>query len=237
MSKLTKVLIGIQARSTSSRLPNKGMALIGGTTMTQHVLDRVRESVSYLERNSRVPMEILTALVVPTGDRLAEEYRNKVLVFEGSEHDVLSRYKVAFDSVKPDFLVRITGDCPKVPGHIITAHVLRSASGNLDYCSNVDERWRSEPDGWDCEVISARGFQYILENAKEKSDREHVTIYMRKSPPKWAKIGAFIGTEDRSKTKCSVDTQEDLDRVRETHDVIEKKIADARREGYVVFRC
>lgn len=237
MNKLHKILIGIQARSTSSRLPNKGMALIGGTTMTQHVLDRVRESVTYLERNSRVPMEIHIALVVPTGDPLASEYRNKVLVFEGSELDVLDRYKVAFDAIKPDYMVRITGDCPKIPGHVITPHVVRSVCGNLDYCSNVDERWRTEPDGWDCEVMSARAFQYILDNAKEQQDREHVTIYIRKNPPKWAKIGAFIGTEDRSATKCSVDTIEDLERVRHTHDTIEKKISDARRAGYVVFRC
>jgi spore coat polysaccharide biosynthesis protein SpsF len=237
MNKLHRILIGIQARSTSSRLPNKGMALIGGTTMTQHVIDRVRESVTYLERNSRVAMEIHVALVVPKGDPLAEEYKGKVLVFEGSEHDVLSRYKVAFDAVKPDFMVRITGDCPKIPGHVITPHVVRSVCGNLDYCSNVDERWRTEPDGWDCEVMSARAFQYILDNAVEKSDREHVTIYIRNHPPKWAKIGAFIGTEDRSKIKCSVDTAEDLERVRETHDNIEQKIMNARRAGYVVFRC
>ena len=213
------------------------MATIGGTTMTQHVLDRVRESVSYLERNSKMAAEVLMALVVPEGDPLAAEYRNKVLVFEGPEKDVLARYAIAVEATKPDFIVRITGDCPKIPGHVITPHVTRSVFGNLDYCSNVDERWRTEPDGWDCEVISARAFRYILENAKEPSDREHVTIYMRKNPPTWAKIGTFIGTEDRSATKCSVDTQEDLDRVRAAHDGIEEKLLRARRAGYIVFRC
>lgn len=205
--------------------------------MTQHVLDRVRESVSYLERNSKVSMEVMVALVVPAGDPLAAEYRGKVLVFEGSETDVLARYAVAMDSVKPDFLVRITGDCPKIPGHVITPHVTRSVFGNLDYCSNVDERWRTEPDGWDCEVLSARAFKYIVDNAKDPEDHEHVTIFMRKSPPSWAKIGTFVGTEDRSKTKCSIDTAEDLERVRAIHDDIEQKLIAARRAGYIVFRC
>ncbi len=235
--KPVKILIGIQARSTSSRLPNKGMLTIGGTTVMQHVLDRVQESVSYIERNHKNPMEVVVALVVPTGDPLADEYRGKVKVFEGSETDVLARYAVAVNALEPDYLVRITGDCPKIKSCIITSHVFKATFGELYYCSNVDERFRTEPDGWDCEVLSAGGFRYIMENAKDPEDHEHVTIYMRKNPPPWAKIGAFIGTEDRSKTKCSVDTPDDLERVRSEHDNIEQKLSAARRAGYRVFRC
>lgn len=235
-NRTVKVFIGIQARSTSTRLPGKGMMMIGQKTVTQHVIDQCSESAGFVGKGMQQNIETTVGLVVPKGDGLAAEYVGKVPVFEGSESDVLGRYKVAFDELKPDFIVRITGDCPLIPPYVITTLVKKSIIGNLDYCSNVDERWRTDLDGWDCEVISARLFQYVCDYAKDKSDREHVTTFIRRSPPRWAKIASVIGFVDMSHVKLSVDTAEDLERARTANQSLQEKVNAARRAGHLVFR-
>lgn len=232
--RVAKVFIGIQARSTSSRLPGKGMMLLGPRTITQHVIDACHESAGFIQKTANA--EVTVGLVVPQGDPLAAEYKGKIPVFEGSEHDVLGRYGVAMNQLNPDYLVRITGDCPLIPPYIITTLVRKAITGNLDYCSNVDERCRTDLDGWDCEVVSSRAFIHIFENAHERLDREHVTTYLRRKPPRWARIGAVIGFVDLSKIKLSVDTEKDLEEARKQYDELQRKVSAARQAGYLVFR-
>lgn len=181
-------------------------------------------------------IECFVALVVPKGDPLEAEYIGKVPVFTGSEDDVLSRYAAAMAELKPDFLVRITGDCPLIPSYVISTTIRRSVTGNLDYCSNVDEESRTDIDGWDCELISSKAFQYLLDNAKDPKDREHVTTYLRRNKPAWARFGSVIGHVDLSSIKLSVDTQEDLEAVRKMYEQIQTKINNARRADRIVFR-
>lgn len=225
-----KILIAIQARSTSSRLPGKVLQLIDGKTMLDHVCDAAKRSADYLNRFTfKTGIAVHCCLVVPTGDPIVSQFRHKILVIEGSETDVLGRYMAAVDSQKPDWVVRITSDCPLIPPFIISKHIKLAVVNNYDYISNIDPRFRTALDGADCEVVSAKLMQWAHENAKPGPDREHVTPLCRSTPPRWAKCAAVIGFFDESEVKLSVDTSEDLEAVRHNFERVKDKIRQAEK--------
>lgn len=222
-----KVLIGIQARSGSTRLPRKAFELISGRTMLDRVIDSCKTAASIVEK--RRGHKTTVAVLTPEGDPIAAEFKARVNVEQGPEHDVLERYRMAVEKHQPDLLVRITGDCPLIPPHLI-AHLTGIAiDKEYDYFSNVDDRVRTSIDGADCEVISRKLFAYGVECAKEQHDREHVTTFLRRVPPIWARMGAAVNHYDLSGIKLSVDTPEDLERVRSHFETQFQKYNDAVR--------
>lgn len=229
MSALTNVLIGIQARSTSSRLPRKCFELIGNKPLIQHVIERCEKASEYINKTPfHFPVRARVALLVPEGDELETYGDNRISIVSGPEQDVLSRYGKAAELFKPDYIVRITGDCPLIPPFLITKHVKLALLNSYDYVSNVEETARTAVDGHDCEVFSKAMLEFLLIEAKEASDREHVTTYARRLKPRWARFGNVIGYLDLSHMKLSVDTLEDLERVREEY----KKTEDALLQAW-----
>lgn len=236
-----KVLIGIQARSTSERFARKSFAEFVDGTMTELVLRNARKACEYLLNKSRPPrpfFSVSVALLIPTGDPL-KEYSNDVSVIEGDEFDVLSRYEKAFEEYSPDYLVRITGDCPLLPETLITKAIISCATpNNLDYVSNVDQRYRTFPDGYDVEVMSASAFSYLSLTARDPYDREHVTTLLRSNPPHWLKVGHIIGRNDFSDLKISVDTKDDFAVCKRMYESLRSKLIQLSKDSQVerVFR-
>jgi spore coat polysaccharide biosynthesis protein SpsF (cytidylyltransferase family) len=213
---IKRVAIGIQARSTSVRFPEKVLADICGKPMLEWVIDAARESSAYVSRpNTSSLIDCSVFVLIPTGDKIGSLFFNKAQMVEGPEHDVLSRYKRLLDLTKADYIVRITADCPLIPPPVISNAVITAVSKDLDYVSNVDERLRLAYDGMDCEVISARLMNYMAANAVSKDEREHVTKFARSEKmPKEFRVLPIVGYVDLSGLKLSVDTIEDLDAVR-----------------------
>lgn len=230
-----KVLIAIQARSNNTRLPGKCMEKIGGITVLSRVLYNAEKSAKYLN-NGHGDVKVNVCLVTPTNDRLVREYENKVTIYEGPEEDVLTRYKIAMDIEKPDYLVRITSDSPMIPPFIISKHITIATKHGFDYVSNVDERCRTSCDGFDTEVVSRKLFDWADKEAKSDFHREHVTTVIRANPPKWARVATLLDYFDYSQLKLSIDTPEDLAFVRGMHDLIEKKLNYAKDHFDGVFR-
>lgn len=214
---LTRVMIAIQARTNSTRLPGKVMKDLHGKRILDHVLDACLNASRYQNKFMDLKRVIVdVALVVPENDPIISAYEN-VLVYEGSEKDVLSRYYQIIDQADrpaPDYIVRITSDCPLIPPFVITKLITTALTNRYDYVSNTDERCRTAPDGWDCEVISKRLLKYAHENATDPYDREHVTPFMRSFNAPWVKRGTVINFIDLSRLKLSIDTEYDLERVR-----------------------
>lgn len=230
MSDLKKFLIAIQARSTSTRLPNKHVELIGGMRIIDHVIDACVRSAEYLNRHSvKYGYETQVVLLTPVGDPLGDPYKDTIDVIQGPEHDVLKRYKMAADKHNPDYIVRITGDCPLIPPFVISKHIVIAHKNGYDYLSNVDERYRTAQDGIDCEVLSRRMLDWLDEKARLPEDREHVTTMARREKPAWARCGFVCGYFDFSGIKYSIDTEEDLKRVRKEYDSIKRRFKEAQR--------
>jgi spore coat polysaccharide biosynthesis protein SpsF len=224
------ILIAIQARSTSTRFPRKVFEEIDGKSMLDHVIDSCKRAADYLNRYAyKTGIAVHLCLVIPKGDPIGKAWRHKIQIIEGSESDVLSRYAAALEQLRPDWIVRVTSDCPLLPSYIISKHIKLAVVNNFDYVSNVDPRFRTALDGADCEVISARMLKWANENATSGPEREHVTPLCRERPPEWARVGAVVGFFDESDKKLSVDTKEDLEAARENFERVKKKAQDAER--------
>jgi len=209
--------------------------IIDGETMLSRVIKAAKKSASYVN-NGPSDIKVSTLLLVPEGDSLKDDFKSMIPVIEGPEEDVLKRYLIAQKKSRADYMVRITSDCPLIPPFLISKHIVNAIKYDYDYISNVKEETRTAPDGYDCEVIGAKILNWADENATSKEDREHVTTFIRREPPRWAKLANCIGYTDESHLKLSVDTQEDLDFVRTYNKILSRKIKIARDSAEGFFR-
>lgn len=228
--KQTNVLIGIQARSTSSRFPNKIYEKLGKRTVLGHVIKNALTAASYINaHNLKNNIHCRVALLIPKGDQ-AKNHAEDLPVIEGPEENVFERYMLALEAFQSDYLVRITADCPLLPPPIISSHIFKATRHTLDYCSNVDEKLRTVPDGWDCEVISARAMKWLDEHNDDMEDYEHVTTLLRREKPKELQFGHVVGYLNLKDLKLSIDTPEDLERIRDQFEYISMAVREANSE-------
>ncbi len=224
----TKFTIAIQARSSSTRLPGKIDRIIGDQSVLRHVLDACFNSSIYLNRLTYSKnLKVNVVICAPVGDPLISSYRQEADIIEGPEHDVLTRYVMAADKCKSDYIVRITSDCPLLPPALISRHITIALMNSYDYLSNVDAVCRTAPDGYDCEVISKTLLMEAHKNATEKSDREHVTTWIRRERPSWAKMGFVTNDIDRSEEKISLDTEKDEEKIKSEFEKKKQKLKKA----------
>lgn len=220
-----RILIAIQARSGSTRLPRKAFELISGKMMLDRVIEACKKAASYSSQREKLAFRVV--VVTPAGDPIVDVFQNRCDIVEGPEADVLARYRMALDRYDSDLVVRITGDCPLIPPYMISRIVSLAAQHGYDYISNVDPRFRTALDGVDCEVVSAKLLKELHARAVLPEDREHVTTMARREPPAWAKVGVVVSHFDHADLKLSVDTAEDLERVRKAHEAAANKYRDA----------
>lgn len=226
----TRILIGIQARSTSERFPRKIFEKIGNKTMLQHCISNARKSAQYLNTGVKERLDVSVAILVPEGDEIVSRPSDGAEIFQGPEHDVLTRYVKAAETKDSDYIVRLTADCPLIPPFLISKHVLLAVENGYDYLSNVWEDARTAPDGFDIEVMSRQTLLYLDRFAVDAPDREHVTPYIRKNP-RTARVGCVVSFLQLAGLKLSVDTPEDLDRVRREYEGVET----CNREAHARF--
>lgn len=230
MENFINVLIGIQARSSSTRLPKKCFEHLGGKRTLDHVIDACERAAKYSNKFSyRKNYTVDVALLIPNDDVIKRGFGSQIEIIEGSEYDVLSRFEKAQRQFKADYICRITGDCPLIPSYVISKHISLAVVAEYDYISNVDEECRLSLDGIDCEVMSKKMLAWLVENAKSDEEKEHVTLLARKNPPAWAKRGFTASFFDQSALKLSVDTKEDLEKVRQEYDRVGKKLQIAEK--------
>jgi len=169
-------VVGVtQARYGSTRLPGKLVKQSLGKTMLRHHLDRI-------QRSEFVASWVMATTCEPEAGTLIAEARDAgVSVFQGSTDDVLDRVYQAVKSAKPDYVVRVTSDCPLLDASLIDAAVQRCLCHNLCYYYNAGGG--SLPDGMDVEVFSFSALEDAWKHASLASEREHVTPYMRKKWP------------------------------------------------------
>jgi spore coat polysaccharide biosynthesis protein SpsF (cytidylyltransferase family) len=215
-TKQIRVAIGIQARSTSTRFPQKVFQDVCGKPLLQWVVDAAKESAQYISRpNMSRMIDAKVYILTPKGDPIKEKFFSSAQIVEGDEHDVLSRYKALLDISNADYIVRLTGDCPLIPPPVITKAINVAVINSYDYVSNVDERLRLSFDGMDCEVLSSNLLRYLDKHCWAQKDREHVTLMARRKLPDEFTTAHIVGYLDLSGIKLSVDTPEDLEAVRQ----------------------
>lgn len=167
------VIVITQARSGSTRLPSKVLKKIQNKTLLQIHIDRIKQA--------KLVDDIYIATTIDESDNIIEELADELQVksYRGSEDDVLDRFYQTAKNVKPDFIVRLTSDCPLIDPKLIDEVVGEAKVQNLDYYSNVlVEKY---PDGQDIEVFKFTALKKAWREAVLLSEREHVTPYIRKN--------------------------------------------------------
>ena len=165
-----KIIAITQARIGSSRLPGKVLRTINGKTLLQLHLERVAQS--------KLIDKIIVATTHEEGVEEIEEIAARLghSTFKGSVDDVLDRFYSAAKTEMPDYIVRVTSDCPLIDAALIDEVINHCLSNKLDYCSNSLKPFY--PDGMDAEIFNFASLERAWKEATSKSDREHVTPYI-----------------------------------------------------------
>lgn len=170
-----KYLAMIQARCGSMRLPNKVLKDLCGKPQLQRVIERVAKS-KYVD-------EVMVVTSIEKSNlpilRLCANIGIRVGV--GAEDDVLDRYYQTAKLLRPEYVIRITGDCPCIDYGIIDDMILRvNSSHEIDYCSNTITE--DMADGLDVEIIKFAALEKSWKEAEHSFEREHVTQYILRHP-------------------------------------------------------
>lgn len=204
----------IQARMGSTRLPRKVMLNILGKTVLWHVANRVSQARSIDEL-------IIATTIDVEDDAVAEFCRvNDILVFRGSENDVLDRYYQCAKEYDIKDIVRITSDCPLHDPNVIDIVVDEYLIGDYDYVSNTIEY--TFLDGLDVEVFSFDALEEAWKNAKLPSEREHVTPYIRKNEGFTKKN--VSSSKKYPPYRLTLDYQEDYEFIKKIYEGIGKEM-------------
>ena len=191
----------IQARTGSTRLPNKINLDLWGKTVLQRVESRVSKS-RYLE-----------TVVLAMPDTIMDSrtlYEMGTSGYLGREEDVLNRYWKCAKQFNADIIVRITADCPLIDPFIIDRTIGFFMNRDYDYVSNRLER-PGYPDGQDVEVFRMEALDLAEDFARDKSDREHVTPYIKRH----LRCGALHSYSDFMDVRMTLDTWEDYGKIRD----------------------
>ena len=218
---MSSVLVVVQARMGSTRLPGKVLADLGGRSNLAFMLAR-------LERLDSARVVVATS-TMPGDDAVADVARDAgVDVIRGSESDVLGRFVATLDAFPSDTVVRLTADCPLTDPSLVSEAVDLFRRAGADYCSNT--LVRTFPDGLDVEVVSAAALRQAAEFVVDQSEREHVTPFVYRRPERY-RLVALRGQDRLGDERWTIDTPEDIERVRQIVDAL----ADPIRAGWRDF--
>ena len=203
-----KTIAIIQARVGSTRLPGKVLLDLLGKTVLERVIDRVSAA--------RMIKDVVVATTVGKEDLKIVELcaRLGVSVFCGSVDDVLDRYYQATKKYNASQVVRITSDCPLIDPGVIDKVVDLHLSEGADYTTNILKE--TFPDGEDVEVIKVESLNKAWSEARLASEREHVTVYIRKHPELFKHMNYEYKT-DLSKKRWTLDNAEDYEFIKEIY--------------------
>lgn len=203
---MNRTLGFIQARSSSSRLPGKVLADIGGRPLIVSMIERVRRA-----RN-------LDGIILVTSDDASDDALADCVtaagtpVFRGALDDVLTRFHDAAIAHPADHYVRLTGDCPLIDPAVIDAVVDIHRARRSDYCSNVAPP--TFPDGMDVEIFTAALLHRAHAEAQLPVEREHVSYWMYTVAAPQLRMANYSLLADCSHVRLTVDYPDDLDLVR-----------------------
>ena len=197
----------IQARMGSSRLPGKTLMELENKKTT---LDFVIEQLSF----SKLINRVVIATTSLDEDNVIEQKVKSLGIncFRGSETDVLDRYYRCAKEFEMKTIVRITADCPIIDPTIVDKVIEQFQSGNYDYAANII--FRTYPVGTDTEIFSFNSLEKCWNEAKQPSEREHVTPFMRNKNSNF-KIENIQNDQDLSHLRWTLDLKEDLILIRE----------------------
>jgi spore coat polysaccharide biosynthesis protein SpsF len=192
----------IQARTGSTRLPNKVFKTLCGKPLIWHIINRLKYSKKI--------NKIILATTQNENDNVLEEWalENDISCYRGSENDVLDRYYHSAQHFEVDTIVRITADDPFKDSQIIDKVINLFEENNLDFAYNNNPP--TFPEGLDTEVFSFDALEKAHKNSIDPFEREHVSQYFYRNPLMFSQA-CLKNPTDLSYLRWTIDTQQDWD--------------------------
>lgn len=193
----------IQVRYRATRLPGKILMDVGGEPMLLRTIHRARE----IHGVDLVACALASEPETPQLAELLHGHGVPFMVGACEPEDVLSRFEQAATHFAATTIVRVTPDCPLLDPSLSGLVLDLYRRAGVAYASNVGP----QTDGADTEVFSRALLASAHHRAVTRYEREHVTPWMRGAPG----IRRLHLDIPQFSEKLSVDTDEDLARVRD----------------------
>ena len=165
------IVLIIQARMGSTRLPGKSNMDLAGEPLLSRILERVKRSKKI--------NQIVVATTKKIEDDIIEDLSNKhqVFCFRGSENNLVDRYFRAARKVSADLILRLPADnpCPQIDefDKLVDYHL----SSENDFSSNICNFMNNGyPDGIGVEIFSFEALEKIWFECEDRLRKEHLAL-------------------------------------------------------------
>ncbi|WP_280537341.1 NTP transferase domain-containing protein [Halopenitus sp. POP-27] len=181
------IIVILQVRLGSSRLPGKAMYPLDGDPALIHELRRIVAASRF------DPEDVLVATTDRPCDDTVEWVAKKfgATVYRGTENDVLGRIYRAADAAGADGVVRVTADNPLVEPAVLTHLSDLLQNCDVEYVSNkLDGTF---PIGLGASAFTLQALQRANDTVSDDYYREHAGAYFRDSLDRlrWEDISAI----------------------------------------------
>jgi len=206
------IILIIQARMGSTRLPGKILKKIEDKTVLQHCIDRCSKS-KYINK-------IIIATTTNNADDAIKNYcvNNNILYYRGSENNVLKRFYETASKYSPDIIIRLTSDCPLIDVNILDDMVQKFIEEDMRFLQpkyifgDNQKKMGGFPDGCNPQIFTFDILKETYANVTSSFDKEHVCPYMVRNyttlPYIIPQIDKYENI-DLSKLHLSLDTPQD----------------------------
>ena len=205
---LMNIGIIIQARLGSTRLPRKILKeFYGGKTLLETVIYN-------LQKSGDVPSIVATS-INHNNDELESFLKERgIIVYRGSEDDVLSRFIGAAEANGVYGIVRICSDNPFLDWHGVADLIEKAKTSDADY---IGYRINNTPSikthfGFWGEYVTLDALKRVASTTDEKPAHEHVTIHIYTHPDEykceWIECPDYL--QGRNDIRLTVDNIEDF---------------------------
>ena len=200
-----RVVVVVQARVGSSRLPGKVLLPVAGAPLLQRMLERVLAAEE--------PDDICVAATFAAEDEPIRELARAVCVPVVSGHptDLIDRHLQAGRDLRADVVVKIPSDCPLIDPAVIDQVIARyrAAASEVDFVTNLHPP--SWPDGNDVEVMPIEVLEVAFREAQRPFEREHTTPFIWERPDRFRllNVASDLGSDLSKSHRFTIDYPDD----------------------------
>lgn len=206
----------VQARTGSTRLPNKVFRPLAGRPLLVRMVQRVLAA--------ELAGTVVVATTTDPSDNPIEELcrAEGYYCFRGDTLDLLDRHYQAGVRYNAGTIIKIPSDCPLIdPGVIdrVISYYL-AYPGGFDYVSNLHPA--TYPDGNDVEIMTATALETAWLEARRPLEREHTTPFLWENPDRFhlGNVRWESGLDYSMSHRWTIDYEEDYQFIAAVYDAL-----------------
>lgn len=202
----------IQASNINETIEGRSIRKIGGKEEIVFLMSRLKQindATLVLATTKDIKDDVLVDIAQMMG----------ITVIRGDYSDVLSRLVDAVDELKCEDFVRVYGNYPLVDIEWMQKLVAEHRKGNYQYSYNEHKNgvlW-----GLGCEVFDANLLRELDDVLQKKTQRETIGFFIQQNEDKY-RIYKQLVCEKRPEYRLYLETEKDLDVIREICDNLDK---------------